>query len=437
MGRIAKGDSGSQNEGEALSKPRLLWIGDAVAHTGFATVTHSILEHLRHTWDVSVLGINYCGDPHDYPYPIYPAMVPSIPSSDQWGLKRCLGILAKTRPDVVCVNNDPWNVAMFAHDIWAINKLSIPLVAYMPVDSRHMNERRMKALSPNADGVGLALAIWYTEFAKREAESAGYSGRSAVIPHGVDCERFKPMDRDECRREIFPSEAKDMYVIGNVNRNQFRKRQDLLFDYVDTWIGDNDKLREKVLLYFHCPSSHPEGWDLTLMARRHKLRTAWAVKSSFEGCDPSVMAKVYGAFDIQATTTLGEGWGLTTHEGLACGIPEIYPAFAALGEWVPRTVHTTYAVPTDAKLCYSSTHHVGEAPSKERFVEALRDAYYCWEYGLFPNREFIAQSVGPRFRPEWDWKNIAARFDKEFRSVLPSVARDDIDPVTVEEQAVA
>jgi len=44
---------------------KLLWIGDAACDSGFSNVTHSVLSFLHNSWDVSVLGVNYRGDPHN------------------------------------------------------------------------------------------------------------------------------------------------------------------------------------------------------------------------------------------------------------------------------------------------------------------------------------------------------------------------------------
>ena len=59
--------------GVTRRKPRLLWIGDALVPTGFATVTHAVLNYLRHDWDVVVSGVNYDGSAHKLPYPVMPA----------------------------------------------------------------------------------------------------------------------------------------------------------------------------------------------------------------------------------------------------------------------------------------------------------------------------------------------------------------------------
>src|SRR6185369_9240352 len=79
--------------------------------SGFARCTHHTLEEVRKTWDVHVLGLNYRGDPHDYPYPIYPAALGRV--DDLFGLNRVSPMVQKLRPDVVVVQNDPWNLPMY------------------------------------------------------------------------------------------------------------------------------------------------------------------------------------------------------------------------------------------------------------------------------------------------------------------------------------
>ena len=40
------------------TKPKLLWIGDIVAKTGFARVTENVLPFLKCDFDITVLGNN-------------------------------------------------------------------------------------------------------------------------------------------------------------------------------------------------------------------------------------------------------------------------------------------------------------------------------------------------------------------------------------------
>ena len=45
------------------TKPKLLWIGDIVAKTGFARVTENVLPFIKDDFDITVLGNNWWGDP--------------------------------------------------------------------------------------------------------------------------------------------------------------------------------------------------------------------------------------------------------------------------------------------------------------------------------------------------------------------------------------
>jgi len=56
-------------------KIKILFYGDAPpCATGFATVARNVLMGLHNTgrYDIKILGINYWGDPHEFPFPIWP-----------------------------------------------------------------------------------------------------------------------------------------------------------------------------------------------------------------------------------------------------------------------------------------------------------------------------------------------------------------------------
>ena len=63
-------------------KLRVLWYSDTPnCATGFGTVARNMLKRLHATgkYDFDIVGINHGGNPYDrneFPYDIYPAMVP-------------------------------------------------------------------------------------------------------------------------------------------------------------------------------------------------------------------------------------------------------------------------------------------------------------------------------------------------------------------------
>src|SRR6202034_1808778 len=90
---------------------------------------------------------------------------------------------------------------------------------YTPVDGPAVFESIAKTLER------FDLVITYTEGSQRVLRECGYHGPSEAVPHGVDRERFWPMDKGACREKF--KYADGAFVVGNVNRNQPRKNIDL------------------------------------------------------------------------------------------------------------------------------------------------------------------------------------------------------------------
>lgn len=362
VGRATKSASGGKHKtskhmhSPKSHLPRLLWIGDAVAQTGFATVTHSVLESLHKKWDVVVSGINYDGEPHSYPYAILPAQH----RGDMWGVDNFAALCRDLKPAVVVINNDWWNVAEFM-----TQSVQVPVVAYMPVDGKNLASESVDRLNR------LDTAIWYTEFGRCEAEQAGYEGTSAVIPHGVDDRLYEPISRHYARRQLGLQVPQDAFILGNVNRNQPRKRLDLTLQYFAEWIQRFSVM--DAYLCLHC-AQEDIGWDLAQLAEYYQIadRVLFSAPASLGETFPlGKMPFVYNAFDVQITTTLGEGWGLTTMEGMMCGVPQIVPEWSALSEWPEHVV----AVPCTTQFANPEVNTIGGIPDKELFIQAMNNLY--------------------------------------------------------------
>ena len=113
---------------------KILWYGDAVSHTGFARVTHSILDYLSKNHEVVVYGINYNGDPHDYPFKIYPAA--GVHPNDRVGLTRLPQVVEEEAPDFIIALNDIWMINQVWEKIHFLQpQLKFKFIPYFPIDS--------------------------------------------------------------------------------------------------------------------------------------------------------------------------------------------------------------------------------------------------------------------------------------------------------------
>lgn len=385
---VSRSFSGERFVRSTTRKQRLLWIGDAVVPTGFATVTHSVLEHLRHDWDVVVSGVNYDGADHSLPYQVLPAWQ----GADMWGINRFQHLCAEVGPAAVVINSDWWHVAQFVRSA----PRHVPLIGYMPVDGSGLDPAAMQELNK------LKAAVWYTEFGYREAVRAGFQGGRHVIPHGIDTTLFHAMDRAGARRALGLAVPEGAFIVGNLNRNQPRKRLDLTIEIFADWVRGRQVPDAWLLL--HC-ALKDTGWDLRRIAEHHGVADRLLLTGRDdirELQNTAQLGQIYNSLDVQMTTTLGEGWGLTTMEGMACGVPQIVPDSSALAEWAAPAVK----IPCSRSLWHPEINTLGALVDHAPFVAAL-DRLYA---DKTLRARLSAEGVQHVSRPEFKWDTVARQF---------------------------
>lgn len=392
---------------------KILWVGDAVCDSGFARCTHRILEPvLTSEYKVEVLGINYRGEPHDFPFKIWPAR---LGGGDFLGHSQLRARVESFAPDIVVIQNDPWNVPGYL-DALDDQKAGRPLkvkrpklVGFMAVDSKNVRPTRFRLNE-------LDHVIFWCEFARTEAVAAGLTVPSSVIPLGVDTDLYTPGDKLEARRKLnFPEQMLNAFVVGNVNRNQPRKRLDLTIRYVAEWIRKAN--RRDVYLYLHVCPTGDWGIDCNQLAnyyglnsQEHGPRLFINQPDVYHGIPEAEMVETFRAFDVQINSALGEGWGLTTMEGMACGIPQIVPDWAALGEW---PTGAAAQIPCEEMCFPTPTNQIGGVMDRVHTVNALESVY------LYPDQRAMMVEEGLKIvrDPKYRWTNIARKFAESLETV--------------------
>ena len=375
---------------------RLLLIGDAGVASGFARMNHAYVITLQaRGWDVSVLGLNYQGDPHTHPYPIYSCIARG---GDGFGLKRTRELVEKLRPDVVCLTQDPWNVQAYLKRVG-----NTPVVGSIAVDGKNCRGTELN---------GLAHAVFWTQFGLHEARTGGYTGLASVIPLGVDLEMYKPLPRGPIRARVLPAHCREAFIVGVVGRNQPRKRLDLAMMYFAEWIRSHD-VRD-AYLFLHVAPTGDSGYDLKQLAQYLRIsnRVIISEPEVIHGVPESAMAQLYSSFDIMLTTTQGEGWGLTHMEGMACGIPQIVPDWAALGEWPGEAA---VCIPCSAVACTpNDINVVGGVADRTSVVSALQQLYEDKRW----REELSARGLELVLKPEYRWGHIGSAYADVVEQVL-------------------
>jgi len=323
---------------------KILWLGDAGCHTGFARVTHSIGERLVRDYghEIHVLATNYDGgDPWDTNLKLH---VPTTKDrTDIFGQSRFIELLGKIEPDVVVMLNDP-NIIL---DLLGRNKYDPqmillrfrPILTYIPIDGTNHPPEWAPSLHK------------FTKVVAMSAHGQKELGEGTELAyHGVDVDRFYPVSRDRpltlSNGKVITSKSEAKVAFGfttqdflvlRVDKNSGRK------DFPASWKALVPFMHRNpnVKVHFHCEDRKPgEGIDMQAMFSRdpdtHPRFHMPNPKSfdSFRGWSEEDLVGLYNAADVFLTTSRGEGFGLTIGEALACGLPVVAQNVSAIPEVV-------------------------------------------------------------------------------------------------------
>jgi D-inositol-3-phosphate glycosyltransferase len=337
---------------------KVLWCGDGGPKTGFEYVSRGFLTELHaRNWDIVHLAIGANGDPTDYPWPVYPA----LPGGDHLGIGRIRHLIEREQPDVVVLLNDSWAAPLYFEQIPTGTKV----VVYPPVDARNQPAAKL------FNGV-ISHVIAPTQFGVDELVAGGYTGPTSVIGYGTDVTKFGGLTRLKARQALgFPPKLQRGFIVSNINRNAPRKRLDLTMRAFSEWITTYEIPNAFLLL--HCDPHDSWGWDLLGLVKLFGLQKRVIFTGDGGYASDEKMRYVYAAGDVQISTTVGEGWGLCHSAGMASGVTQILPDYAALGEWA-KDGALLYPI-IDTQIAVGQINTVWTVPHIERLKILINDVY--------------------------------------------------------------
>lgn len=391
-------------------KIKVLFYGDAVTPTGFSRVLHSIAENLsQDDYDISWVGVNYYGDPHTYPYRIYPTGF----NGDVYGIARLPDILERERPQIIFLLNDAWvldGILKAIKEIYDKQKWELPkIVTYIPVDAEDHDPDWYKEFNV------VSQAIAYTTFGQEVINKAVGGLDPIVIPHGIDRKYFFKINKpkNEIKKELYSNNSElyeDSFIILSANRNQPRKRLDITMKAFALFAENKPT---NVRLYMHC-GIRDSHIDIIKLAKRYGIDGRLIISGNVRGIQRVSVEKlnlIYNSSDVGINTSVGEGWSLTQIEHAVTGAPQVVPNHSALGNLYkdcgllvePKTEVVLDGIMTTGKIVFP-----------EDVATRLEELYSNKELYNTLSKASIDKFTSPTFT----WKEIAKKFDKVFKEVL-------------------
>ena len=353
-------------------KTKVIFYGDSpTCATGFGQVSRNILPALHDSgrYEVDILGINYWGDPHDYPFKIWPMAVNG--QRDPYGRQRLQQHLldANLKYDILFFLQDTFILDFLPSMISNLQKAGkrFKSVYYYPID-------------------GIPKSIWidsvscvdypvtYTNYGFEQTTKIKPElvDRLRIIPHGINPRVFFPAPAQQVKefRQQFFGALADKFILTNVNRNQQRKDIPATIQAFKAF----KEQRPDSILYLHM-MAQDQGWNLPEVIKAFGLDITKDVIlpqnfTASTGFPLEILNLVYNASDCIISTTVGEGWGLSWTEAMATKTPVVYPVNTCLGEYI--TEATGYPYPSGGDPDHITVlPHDNEIPRPTAHVEKM------------------------------------------------------------------
>ena len=374
-------------------RKKILWLSD-YANSGFGVVAKNLLREIAtqsDDYEITVVGINFYdgGDKTDKqkePLQLYDGKVMVIDGRfakneevpyDPF-CRMCFLELLRDMPepfDGVFIFGDygnntfsdiPPSLNFLKNEFKKVNRKQFKSIFYTPIDGNIP-----KSVFRNIEGFD--KLITYNNYSREVIAKARPELRKdiKIIPHGVNTKDFYPIPKDEIRafrEEYFGKENADKIIFVNVNRNQPRKSlPDTIFAFIEA--KEMNDTGKELFLYLHCAKADNMGNDLPAIFEQTDLKEGVDYKLCSDeywekqyGVETSMLNKIYNASDIYVTTTLGEGWGLSVTEAMACRLPTILP------------MHTSFLeIGDNGKRCYPMWDLFKCVLNKESFIRERTD----------------------------------------------------------------
>jgi glycosyltransferase involved in cell wall biosynthesis len=407
---------------EESQKKKILIIGDAVVPTGFARVLHSLFTPLTKKYSIHHLGVNYRGDPHNFNYPIYPAIL----GGDIYGFGRLENLIEVIKPDVIFILNDLW---IHSDYVERLNKYlgKIKIILYTPIDGGPIEPSWLKSIKD------VDRLLVYTNFGKSvinqglkvwgENETIKFP-KVEILPHGIDTTKFYPFqDKDIAKRTLYPNREdffNNSFIVLNANRNQPRKRLDITLKAFALFSKDKPS---NVKLYLHT-GVEDMGWNILSLAKRYGIDSRVIITSlahNLQTVPDEKLNLIYNACDVGLNTSVGEGWGLCSWEHAATKAAQIVPKHSSNIElWEKRRgilIEPSFQLTTERVLTE------GFIVAPESVAKGLQVLYENKDL----RNELAENAYNYITKKRFSWKAISKKLDNIIMDVLEEKSKEEAE----------
>ncbi len=329
-----------------------------------------------------------------------------------FGFSELCSVIRNEVPDIVFIYNDIVVVNGYIEEIRKVfTGRSFKIWAYIDTMYNAIPQPLIDNINRDVDRVFSFTKSW-----KEELKRCGITRPVDVMNHGIDVRLFRSIPKELARQSVgLPKEA---FIFLSLNRNQPRKRLDLLImSFVE--LITKHPIRPIFMLIIGDRGDHGGHQLFEIFSRELKMRNApvdtfgnrlmiTSSNSCYKDEDINVF---YNMADACVSCAEGEGFGLCTFESMSVGVPQIVPKIKGYTDYC----NNSNSLVIEPKMRYYLPQAYNMITGEAEVVD-VKDVVDAMEQYVFDDE--LRKLHGKRGKEtvvEYTWEKVIGTFMRRLR----------------------
>lgn len=303
------------------------------------------------------------------------------------------------------------DVTFSLQDIWVLNPQDLSQVKnwvpILPIDHDPVPKVILERLK------FAYRIVTYSKFGHKQLQENGLY--STYIPHTVNTEVFKPMNKRQRKKDAGISP--DTFVVGMVAANKDNPPRKSFQEVLDAFKLFLEKVPQAVL-YIHTNPQFPGGFPIDQYAEFIGIRDKVLFPDPYQmnfNTSKELMALAYNTFDMLLMPSISEGFGVPAIEAQSCGVPVIVNNFTSMPELVKPGI-TGEVCEVQSKR-YSHLGSYMGIPSTQSIFDCMVKIYEADRVKMSQEaRKWIVENYDTKTVFNEKWKPFLAKLEKELHN---------------------
>lgn len=410
---------------------------------GYSVVAYNLAKHIANKKDIDLIYWGFQKFQDNPEHSKLRKLPPHVTVVDAWanenpkqmgfGFDQIAAYVDQEKPDVIMIYNDFVVVSNILEKLKGCAHKDFKTVIY--IDQVYLTQKKeyIKRLNDQADFV-----IAFTPYWEQIIKDQGMVKPSDYLQHGFDPMRNYPVPKKLARLHF--GLKQDDFIVINLNRNQIRKRLDIMMMAWAEFVSRHLEDPVKLLI-----ATHPTqgSWNL-IEIYEHELRLR-GIKIE-EGMKHVILIDnpqqlndddvntLLNTADVGLNTTMGAGFELTNFEHGAIGYPQVAPLIGGIRDFFDescaKVVKPSFNFYTDTSTdgCPGKT----EICDPKHFADAIEEYYKDAEL-----RKKHGSMCRERILKNYKWSDLGEKLYKIVKKVYGKDTIEEKEVVVTESDKIS